>query len=368
MENQVVGVRLEPKVIDFLKHQAYKMSVDLNKTVSHIDLIRDAISDKFQKNIQEYQEYLISDEITAIRTQIDVEAVKDIISFGGRGINHFIKLLNSDEGRVQIGQKIAEAFEYGLKNYSASRKFMNVDPLNSGSLARYECPSKAFYIDKPRGSDFVVSVKSDEEVLVTTFELAWEISHVVIYETKDLDRFIDNIVTKISYAIANEERLFFKLLKESGVLVVPCSNSTTANEMLKNTFELSKENHDSSYYNAVLHPNTAKKILPSFVPNIVLPESERSFHFSETFYPQYIYNILNSCPEDYIFILPADDYFSALPIRQAITGLPCNNPNNPELGWVVYEDIGMCVITTGDLGYSHVCCKLLNKKTKTDKP
>ena len=137
---------------------------------------------------------------------------------------------------------------------------------------------------------------------------------------------------------------------------------------MKNVFELSKENHDCCYYNIILHPNTAKKVLPILSPDIGLPKSERFFHFAETFFPQYIYNILNSCPEDYIFILPAADCFSALPIRQEMTGLPCNNHNNPELGWVVYEDIGMVVITTGDLGYSHVCCQLLNKKTKTDKP
>lgn len=47
---------------------------------------------------------------------------------------------------------------------------------------------------------------------------------------------------------------------------------------------------------------------------------------------------------DSVLVVASPDTVGALPIRQDITVIPADDPKNLRLGWVIYEEIGVCIL------------------------
>lgn len=48
--------------------------------------------------------------------------------------------------------------------------------------------------------------------------------------------------------------------------------------------------------------------------------------------------------KDTVLVVASPDTVGALPIRQDITVLPADDPKKLRLGWIIYEELGICVM------------------------
>jgi len=161
--------------------------------------------------------------------------------------------------------------------------------------------------------------------------------------------------------------LFFRLLQESNPLLVPYCD--ISEHTIHTAYDLFCKNmHEAGMtLNVIMHPDTARKVFKTLDPSFhlddqVLRQTDVYKLFNSSLN---IVHIFNSCPEDFVFFIPTAEYYSAFPITQDITSLPADDPRKLLLGWVIFEDIGMAIIPTGELGYSHIVCKKMKTETNT---
>jgi len=53
-------------------------------------------------------------------------------------------------------------------------------------------------------------------------------------------------------------------------------------------------------------------------------------------------HVSHRVPEGKVFLLAPAEYVGAIPVRQDITVIPADNPKEIRIGWVIYEEIGIC--------------------------
>ena len=56
--------------------------------------------------------------------------------------------------------------------------------------------------------------------------------------------------------------------------------------------------------------------------------------------------ISKKVPENTIYVLADPEFVGVMPIRQDISVIPADSPQNLRLGWVVFEEIGMAVVNS----------------------
>ena len=45
-----------------------------------------------------------------------------------------------------------------------------------------------------------------------------------------------------------------------------------------------------------------------------------------------------------VLVVASPDTVGAFPVRQDITVLPADDPKKIRLGWVIYEEVGICIL------------------------
>jgi hypothetical protein len=54
--------------------------------------------------------------------------------------------------------------------------------------------------------------------------------------------------------------------------------------------------------------------------------------------------ISNLVPDSKVLVTAPAEFVGVIPVRQEVTVIPADQPDKLRLGWVIYEDIGICVV------------------------
>jgi hypothetical protein len=222
-----------------------------------------------------------------------------------------------------------------------------VDELPQGAYARYEKDVRATATVISRRGAVPDMIVEGEEILVPTFEIATNPT-VRISEVKARRFYIvDRAQIKAKEAIQKEEDTnIFNAINAA----VPAANQVISTGGALSTSALgqafaSVEQHDLTVGKVVLHAlryndirNWGKTVYDEATQKEVLTTGlfghiwTADIHVSSRVTPKYV------------FVLSLAEYVGAMPIRQDITVLPADDPKKLRLGWIIYEEVGICVI------------------------
>jgi hypothetical protein len=255
--------------------------------------------------------------------------------------------LETPEGRVALAQAMVEPIRRALEYQAVGRKLLMVDELPQGAYARYEKDVRATATVISRRGAVPDMIVEGEEILVPTFEIATNPT-VRISEVKARRFYIvDRAQIKAKEAIQKEEDTnIFNAINAA----VPAANQVISTGGALSTSALgqafaSVEQHDLTVGKVVLHAlryndirNWGKTVYDEATQKEVLTTGlfghiwTADIHVSSRVTPKYV------------FVLSLAEYVGAMPIRQDITVLPADDPKKLRLGWIIYEEVGICVI------------------------
>jgi len=256
--------------------------------------------------------------------------------------------LNSDEGRVALAQAMVEPIRRSLEYQAVGRKLLLVDELPQGALARYERDVSAIAHVISRRGAVPDQIQEGEEVLVPTFEIAAN-PQVRLSEIKARRFYIvDRAQIKAKEAIQKEEdtNIFAALLASAdarGDQIV--TNVGTLSPASLNTAFRFIEQHDLVATKIVVHANQYSAIRvfgKEFYDEATTREILTSGLFGHLWTADI--HVSSRMDPDTVLIVASPDTVGAFPIRQDITVLPADDPKKLRLGWVIYEEIGICVV------------------------
>lgn len=260
----------------------------------------------------------------------------------------------SEEGRGALAQSMANPIQTALLYQSLARKIIVTDPLPQGVIPRYEkdIDAPAFVIGK-RGQVPDVIVEGDD-FMVPLFEIA-SYPQVRLSQVKSrMFNLIDRAQTKAKNEISiQEDTYLFNLINNS----VPASlvdddynhviNSAAVGQLqvgdLNDAFA-KIERHRLVVANIIMSPKRYADVRNwgSTVYDFV---TQREVLLTGVFGRIWTANILvNSImPDNVVFVTAPSDFVGVMPIRTEVTVIPADKPSRLRLGWVIYEELGMCV-------------------------
>ena len=254
--------------------------------------------------------------------------------------------LETEEGRVALAQAMVEPIKRALEYQAIGRKLLMVDELPQGALARYEKDVASVAHVISRRGQVPDRITEAEEILVPTFEIAAN-PQIRLSEIKARRFYIvDRAQMKAKEAIQKEEDT--EILSAIDTAVPTAHTLTAAGELtvqaLNYVFSVIEE-HDLTVAKIVVHPRQYADIR-MFGREVFDEATRRDVLMSGLFGHIWTADIHVShrVPAGTVYILAPAEYVGAIPVRQDITVLPADAPKELRLGWVVYEEIGICVI------------------------
>lgn len=255
--------------------------------------------------------------------------------------------IDSDEGRVALAQAMVEPIRRALEYFAIGRKCLMVDPLPQGAYARYEKDVRCKASVIARRGGVPQSVIEGEEILVPTYEIAIYVS-VRMSEIKARRFYIvdrSQIKGKEAIQKAEDTDIFNALLG-----AVSLANTVTATGGSLTLTALNQafatiESHDLTVAKIIMHANRYADVR-NWGMTVYDQATTREVLTSGLFGHLYTADIhvSSKMPTDTVLLLAPGDYVGAMPIRQDVTVLPADDPKHLRLGWVIYEEIGICVI------------------------
>jgi len=255
--------------------------------------------------------------------------------------------LDTPEGRVALAQAMVEPIRRALEYQAVGRKLLMVDELPQGAYARYEKDVRATAIVISRRGGVPDEIIEGEEVLVPTFEIATN-PQIRLSEVKARRFYIvDRAQIKAKEAIQKEEDRNIFLAIDAAVdaahTVISTGGALSLNA-LNQAFAL-VEQHDLTVGKIVCHAlryadirNFGKTVYDEATQKEVLTTGLFGHLFTADIH------VSSKVPTTTVFILAPAEYLGAFPIRQDITVLPADDPKKLRLGWVIYEEVGICII------------------------
>ena len=255
--------------------------------------------------------------------------------------------LETDEGRVALAQAMVEPIRRALEYQAVGRKLLMVDELPQGALARYERDVRSVARVISRRGAVPDEIQEGEEVLVPTFEIATN-PQIRLSEIKARRFYIvDRAQIKAKEAIQKEEdtNIFTALLASvnAGHTVTATGGALTLTAL--NQAFATIEAHDLTVAKIVMHAqryadmrNLGKTVFDEATQREVLTSGLFGHLWTADIH------VSSRMPTNTVLILAPADYVGAFPVRQDITVLPADDPKKLRLGWVIYEEVGVCVI------------------------
>jgi len=257
-----------------------------------------------------------------------------------------LKALSTEEEGNALAKTMIEPIKITAEYQAVGRKLLMVDELSQGALARYErdIAVKSYVLGK-RGAVPDMFVEA-EELLVPTFEIATNPT-IRLSEVKARRFYIvDRAQMKAKEAIQREEDTnIFNTIAAA----VPAAHTVNVAGNLTvsalNTAFAEIESHDLTVAKIVMHPYQYKDVR-NFGANVFDEATRREVLMSGLFGHLWTADIHVSTrvPENTIFVLAPGEYVGAFPVRQDISILPADQPEELRIGWVVYEEVGITVI------------------------
>ena len=255
--------------------------------------------------------------------------------------------LDTPEGRVALAQAMVEPIRRALEYQAVGRKLLMVDELPQGAYARYEKDVRVTATVISRRGATPETIIEGEEVLVPTFEIATNPT-IRLSEVKARRFYIvDRAQIKAKEALQKEEDLnIFNAINsavDAAHTVLSGGGALTLNAL--NQAFATIEQHDLTVGKIICHAlryadirNFGKTVYDEATQKEVLTTGLFGHLFTADIH------VSSKMPVATVFLLAPAEYVGAMPIRQDITVLPCDDPKKLRLGWVIYEEIGIVVI------------------------
>jgi len=256
--------------------------------------------------------------------------------------------LNTDEGRVALAQAMVEPIRRSLEYQAVGRKLLMVDELPQGALARYERDvASVAHVVSRRGA-VPDQIQEGEEILVPTFEIA---AHPTVRLSEIKARrfyIVDRAQIKAKEAIQKEEdtNIFNALIAaavNNGNQIVYNMGDLTVNSL--NTAYRYIEAHDLVTTKVVMHANQFAAVRV-FGKEFFDEATQREIITTGLYGHLWTADIHVSSRmnTEVVLVVASPDTVGAFPVRQDITVLPADDPKKLRLGWVIYEEIGICIV------------------------
>ena len=256
--------------------------------------------------------------------------------------------LNTDEGRVALAQAMVEPIRRSLEYQAVGRKLLMVDELPQGALARYERDvASVAHVVSRRGA-VPDQIQEGEEILVPTFEIA---AHPTVRLSEIKARrfyIVDRAQIKAKEAIQKEEdtNIFNALIAaavNNGNQIVYNMGDLTVNSL--NTAYRYIEGHDLVTTKVVMHANQFAAVRV-FGKEFFDEASQREIITTGLYGHLWTADIHVSSRmnTEVVLVVASPDTVGAFPVRQDITVLPADDPKKLRLGWVIYEEVGICIV------------------------
>ena len=254
--------------------------------------------------------------------------------------------LETPEGRVALAQAMVEPIKRALEYQAIGRKLLMVDELPQGALARYEKDVASVAHVIGRREAVPDQIVEGEEVLVPTFEISVN-PQIRLSEIKARRFYIvDRAQMKSKEAIQKLEDS--EILRDIAAAVRTSQTVTQSGDLsiasLNYAFS-TIESHDCTVAKIVMHPRQYAD-LRLFGRDVYDEATRRDVLMSGLFGHLWTADIHVShrVPEGSVYLLAPAELVGAIPVRQDITVLPCDDPKNLRLGWVIYEELGVVVV------------------------
>jgi hypothetical protein len=267
---------------------------------------------------------------------------------------------------------ITKAVSEFIEKESVARKIIEPDELPAGDLPMYLMWHKGIIylssndIDQVLSGDNYIVEKKQQNSLVPLMDFAY---HTLLKLSDFLKSPQTSIVkiakdVAISLTLQEEISLFYLMkfvVKETkeislaelvmyNAMQVACAKTgknMTAEEQVR-LFEC-----DCSVLSAIktiiMNGETYNRFLEKFgesvkkVCGLRLDVNKNSRVVAGNLHGRVEILVVNTCPDDIIFAIKDRSANGYLPIKQGITTLPADDPRILQMGWVVYEEIGMMV-------------------------
>lgn len=255
--------------------------------------------------------------------------------------------LETDEGRKSLASAMANPIRTSLDYQGVARKLLVVDPLPQGALPVYDrdVDAKAFVVGK-RGAA-PQQIIEGERIQVPTFEIVAN-PQVRMSQVKER-RF--NIIDRAqqrakSDIMAVEDANAFALVDAaaSSVNGVTISPTSLTRDALTTAFA-EVEKHDLAVTKIVMNAQAFADIR-KWGRNEFDPVTQHEILNTGVFGRLWTADVIISkmVPLNTVYVLADPEFVGVMPIRTDINVIPSDEPRNLRLGWVIYEEIGLCVI------------------------
>jgi hypothetical protein len=268
------------------------------------------------------------------------------------------------EGRATLCHAMAEPIIRSLEMHGLARKILLVDRLGGG-ISRYEKTNDipAYCLGRRNVNGDVRERKNiplndfsrvidGNEILVPTCEIA-AYPQIRLSEIRARRFYIvDRAQMKAKEAIQKQEdNIVIELLEKSvrgdQTLYIDEFHKNYTNNLLSSFLKSFSyiENHDLIVGRIIMHPKQYVDV--RLFGGEMFEEATRRDVLSNQIFGYFKdaeISVSHRVPEGSIYFLaPAED-LGVMPIRQGITVLPADDPQNLRLGWIIYEEIGACVL------------------------
>jgi len=260
----------------------------------------------------------------------------------------------TEEGRIALAESMANPIQTSLLYQSIGRKCLVVDPLPQGALARYEkdIDAPAYLISK-RGQVPDVIIEG-ADFLVPTFELS-SYPQIRLSQVKQrMFNIIDRAQVKAKNELSIQEDTQIFLAIDGSVPrdpVNPGFNHLISTSSGRLTLDLINaafakiEKHRLTVSKVILNSQRFADIRAwgkDFFDFVTQREVLLTGVFGRLWTSELL--ISNIVPDNSVLVLAPAEFVGVFPVRQEVTVIPADKPSRLRLGWVVYEDVGVCIV------------------------
>jgi hypothetical protein len=259
--------------------------------------------------------------------------------------------LETSEGRVAFAQGMVEPIRRSLEYQAIGRKLLMSDELPQGAYARYERDVASVAYRVSRRGGVPEQITEGEEVLVPTFEIA--VFPTIRLSEINARRFyiVDRAQIKAKEAIQKEE--------DTSIFGAAIAAAVGNNKVINTLTNLTVGNINDAFRSIEEHDLVAAKV----VMNARQYATVRNFGVSMAgqFFDQatqrevistglfgHIFtadiHVSSRMPYNKVLVTAPADTVGVFPIRTDITVLPADDPRKLRVGWVIYEEVGVCIL------------------------
>lgn len=261
------------------------------------------------------------------------------------------KHIATPEGRQKLAASMQQPLRLRRDYEAVGRKTFKVEQLPDGALPYYDKdPDIAAYVIGEDGQNIISHVKS-RRVLFPTFEIASNptvsLSEVKQRRFDTIDRMQDLARTEIQ--AAEDERVFSILdaISINGFDSLGSVNATIpvaaplSPNVLADAYSL-LERHDLRVARVFMNARDYSDIR-KFGRDTLDPESQQELRKTGLMATLWGAQIITSrlVPEGTVYVCAEPEFFGRMPVRTELTVLSADDPRRREIGFSVFEEIGI---------------------------